>query len=294
MKMKCLLSALTLAVAGAAWAGQPVNETRPVTPGAEIEIESLEGSLVIEGWDRDFLEITGILGDGVERLDIDSDDEGISIEVVFDEDFHGRQVDSTNLSLRLPRGAGLSAETVSASISVAGMRGDVELESVSGIIGVAGMPATLEAESVSGKVEVDVAPPGAELASVSGNVHVANAQGELEASSVSGSIVIEGGTIDGGDFETVSGNITCRAVPSGNGDIDMETMSGTITLVVDPGMVARYEISTFSGSIKNALGPKPERTSRYAPGKELSFNTGSGGPRISMTSFSGSVKLLTK
>ena len=294
MKTKCLLSALILAVAGAAWAGQPVNETRPVTPGTEIEIENLAGSLVIEGWDRDFLEVTGTLGDGVERLDIESDDEEISIEVVFDEDFHGKHVDPTDLSIRLPRGAGLSVETVSASISVAGMRGDLELESVSGVIEVAGMPASLDAESVSGKVQVDVAPPGAELASVSGNVHVANAQGELEAASVSGSIVIEGGTIDGGDFETVSGNITCKAVPSGNGDIDMETMSGAITLVVDPGMAAYYEISTFSGSIKNAIGPEAERTSRHTAGKELSFNTGSGGPRISMTSFSGSVKLLTK
>jgi hypothetical protein len=79
-----------------------------------------------------------------------------------------------------------------------------------------------------------------------------------------------------------------------DGDVDIETMSGMIELIVDAGGSASYELSTFSGSINNDIGPEPRRTSKYTPGKELSFNTGPGGPRISLNSFSGTIKLMTR
>ena len=84
---------LICAAAGAAWASQPVNETIPVAPGSEISVENLAGSLTFEGWDSAMLEVTGTLGDGVERLDIDVDEDGeIYLEVEFDEDLP-RQAD---------------------------------------------------------------------------------------------------------------------------------------------------------------------------------------------------------
>ena len=79
-----------------------------------------------------------------------------------------------------------------------------------------------------------------------------------------------------------------------DGDVDIETMSGMIELIVDAGASASYDLSTFSGSINNDIGPEPRRTSKYTPGRELSFNTGPGGPRISLNSFSGTIKLMTR
>ena len=129
---------------------------------------------------------------------------------------------------------------------------------------------------------------------MSGAIRVGTALGSIEASNVSGSILIEGGTFAGGNFETVSGDITCNAVPGARGDIDMETMSGTITLRVNADAAASYELETFSGSIANQIGPEAQKTSRYTPEKNLRFNTGGGGPSISLSSFSGSIKLLTR
>jgi DUF4097 and DUF4098 domain-containing protein YvlB len=293
-KKAVMIAALVCALAGWAAASQAVSESHPLAAGGGVSIESLAGSLTIEGWDGAAVEISGTLGDGVERLEVESDEDGISIEVEYDEGYRGRQEVQTDLTIRVPRGAELSVETVSAGISVAGMRGAVELESVSGAILVADAPSSLEVESVSGKVTVDTAPDGAELASVSGAIRVGTALGSIEASNVSGSILIEGGTLAGADFETVSGDITCNAVPGARGDIDMETMSGTITLRVDADAAASFSLETFSGSISNQIGPEAQRTSRYTPEKELRFNTGAGGPSISLSSFSGSIKLLTR
>jgi len=295
MKKTFTMAILICAAAGAAWASQPVNETIPVAPGAEISVENLAGSLTFEGSGGGMLEVTGTLGDGVERLDIDIDEDGdVYLEVEFDEDFHGKQTLSTDLTIRLPADSPLSVETVSASISVSGMNGGLELETVSGAIQIRGVPASLDIENVSGSVDVETAPSGSDVESVSGLIEIGSVMGDIDVANVSGDIVINGGTLGESSMETVSGNITCLAAPGPSGDVDMETMSGTISLVVDAGAVASYDLSTFSGSITNEIGPEPIRTSKYTPGKELSFNTGPGGPSISLESFSGAIKLMTR
>lgn len=296
MNMKKALIALVLmtAAVGFAWSSQPVNERHPVAKGAEVSIENIAGSLTIIGWDAAEVQVEGTLGDGVEGLDFEVDDEGVSIEVEYDEDYHGRQTTPTDLTIRLPSSSPVSVETVSSSITVSGVSGALDLESVSGKIQVSGMPGSLDVENVSGAIEIDSAPDDSDLSSVSGSIRVATAMGSVDAENVSGSIDIDGGTLAGADIETVSGNITCKAIPGPKGDVDMETMSGSITLVVDAGAVASYDLETFSGSITNEIGPEPKKISKYTPEKELRFNTGAGGPTISLNSFSGTIKLLTR
>ena len=282
-----------LMVVSTAWAAQQVNETYPAGPGSEVDIEVLSGTVTIEAGSSDLVEVTGTLGDGVESLDIDGDEDGVYIEVEYDEEFHGHQNVSTDLTIRLPAGVMLSVETVSASVSVMGVTGEIDVESVSGNVDIAGRPAGLDVETVSGNISIESAPAESDVASVSGLIEVRAAGGLIDIENVSGNIVIHGGVIDGGDLESVAGDITCHAAPGPGNDLDIETMDGTITLVVDSSLVASFDISTFSGSIKNQLGPEPQRTSKYTPGMELSFNTGTGGPSISMESFSGSIELLT-
>jgi DUF4097 and DUF4098 domain-containing protein YvlB len=295
-KVPTLMMLLLVAAAGAAVAGQPVNETIQVAPGAEVQIENLAGSLTIEAWSNSTLEVTGTLGDGVEELDIhvDEEDGEVYLEVEFDEDYHGRHETSTDLMIRMPASSPLSVKTVSASISITGMSSWVEIETVSGQVEVRGQPEALDIEAVSGSVKVESAPSGTSIESVSGNIEVDVATGEFDAENVSGRILINGGSLTEASMETVSGAIDCFAVPTGGGDVDMETMSGTITLLVDSNAPASYDLNTFSGSINNEFGPEARRTSKYTPGKELIFNTGHGGPNISLTSFSGTIKLMAK
>jgi DUF4097 and DUF4098 domain-containing protein YvlB len=294
MKKTVIAVALMIVTAGFSWSAQPINETYPLAKGAEVQIENIAGSLTIIGWDGAQVQIEGMLGDGVEGLDVAEDEDGLYIEVDYDEDYHGRQTVQTKLVIRMPSTSPLSVETISSSIEVSGVRADVSLETVSGKVHVADMPAALDVENVSGGISVDNAPHDTDLASVSGSIRVGTALGGLSAENVSGSILIEGGTLSEADFETVSGEITCRAIPGPDGDVDMETMSGSITLFVDAGAVASYEVETFSGSIVNQIGPEPTKTSKYTPEKELHFNTGTGGPSISLTTFSGAIKLMTR
>ena len=283
-----------LMAVGTAWAAQPVSETFPVGPGAEVDIDVLSGTVTILAGSAGVVEVTGTLGDGVESLEIDGDEDGVYIEVEYDEHYHGKQQVDTDLTIRVPAGSILSVETVSASISVDGVSGELDLESVSGNVDVATMPAALDVETVSGNISVASAPADSDLSSVNGKIEIQAVGGSIDVENVSGKTIIHGGVIDDGDLESVSGNITCHASPGADGSLDIETMSGVITLVINSTLVASFDLSTFSGSIQNEIGPEPKRTSKYTPGKELYFNTGSGGPNISLESFSGSIKLITR
>jgi DUF4097 and DUF4098 domain-containing protein YvlB len=284
-----------LMAVGTAWAAQPVSETYPVGPGAEVDIDVLSGTVTIVAGSDGVVEVTGTLGDGVESLEIDGDEDGVYIEVEYDEHYHGKQQVDTDLTILVPAGVVLSVETVSASISVEGVTGELDLESVSGNVDVATMmPAALDVETVSGSISVASAPADSDVSSVSGLIEIRAAGGSIDVENVSGKTMIHGGVIDDGDLESVSGDITCHARPGEDGSLDIETMSGVITLVIDSTLIASFDLSTFSGSIENQIGPEPHRTSKYTPGKELYFTTGTGGPSISLESFSGSIKLVTR
>jgi len=283
-----------LMAVGTAWTAQPVSETYPIGPGAEVDIDVLSGTVTIVAGSEGLVEVTGTLGDGVESLEIDGDEDGVYIEVEYDEHYHGKQQVDTDLTIRVPAGVVLSVETVSASISVDGVTGELDLETVSGNVEIATMPAALDIETVSGNISVASAPADSDVSSVSGHIEIQAAGGSIDIENVSGKTIIYGGFIDDGDLESVSGDITCHAIPGPDGSLDIETMSGTITLMIDTTLVASFDLSTFSGLIENQVGPEPTRTSKYTPGKELYFNTGTGGPNISLESFSGSIKLITR
>lgn len=291
MRKLAVWTAICLLAAVPAWAQRTVNESRPLSPTGRVEVSNVEGSVKVIGWGNAEVEITGTLGRDVEKLEITGDESGLRIEVKAPR--HPEWLE-TDLVLRVPAGAGIQVETVSATIEVAGLTGSVDLESVSGWVKTSGRPAELSIETVSGDLTVAQSAPRTELASVSGSITVDLATGRLEAESVSGAIRVENGSLEDASFETVSGDIGYAGDIVGRGSYAFESMSGGVTLLVPPSVSAEFEITTFSGNIDNDIGPKARGTSKYTPEKELSFSTGSGGARVSIESFSGSIKIKTR
>ena len=62
---------------------------------------------------------------------------------------------------------------------------------------------------------------------------------------------------------------------------------------LDNGDVALNGIihTCLNGDIDNCFGPKPERTSKYAPGQELSFQEGNGNARIDVSTMNGDISI---
>jgi len=291
MKKFAVLAAVVLLAAAPAWAQRTVNEMRPLSPTGGVTVSNIEGSVRVIGWSNAQVEITGTLGADVEELEITGDESELRIDVKAPK--HPEWLE-TDLVLRIPVAASIEVETVSATVEVESLTGSVDLESVSGWVKTSGRPSELSVETVSGDITVAESAPRTDLASVSGSIKVDLATGRLDAESVSGAIRVENGSLESASFETVSGDISYAGDIVGRGSYDFESMSGGVTVLVPSGVSAQFDITTFSGSIDNDIGPEAERASKYTPEKELSFSTGSGGARVSIESFSGSIKIKTR
>jgi len=272
-----------------ALAQQTVNERRPASPTGTVEVSNIAGSVRVIGWSQAEVEVTGTLAREVERLEFSGPPERVSVKVVARKGT--REYEDTDLTVKVPAGCRLEAETVSATLTVDGLTGTLDLESVSGEITVTGEPGEVEAQSVSGDIDLTVKSATMRLASVSGSIKARGARGEVRVETVSGTATVEAAAVDRVELETVSGTVRFAGDLSANGRLDAESVSGTVEVALPAGASGSFRLKSFSGDIDNQFGPPARRTSEYAPGVEAEFTAGSGGARVEIETMSGSIVL---
>jgi DUF4097 and DUF4098 domain-containing protein YvlB len=288
-----LLLAVVLPFA-TAQAEQDVNRSLDADAKARVSVSTVSGSIEVEGWDRNQVQVTGTIGDDVEELIFERDGRDVIIEVKSPNSRRGRLDIDAYLHIRIPKGSSLEIGTVSANIRVQGVQGEQELDSVSGDIRTQAMEGNIEADTVSGDVDVDGARGVKgewEFSSVSGDVTATGLSGELSMETVSGDIEVVNGAFERAAVDTVSGDIDFKAALLKSGRVEIETVNGNIDVEFLGAVSARFEVESFNGRIRNCFGPKPERTSKYAPGLELSFTEGDGAGRVSIASLNGDLSI---
>lgn len=289
-KVAFILLAVLLAAPAVA---EEVNQTRDADANGKVSVSNTSGEIEIVGWDRNQVQVTGTIGDDVEELIFETSGRQTTIKVKIPS--HRGHFDDADaeLLIRVPRGSAIDVGVISADIDVEGVRGEQELHSVSGDITTEVYGADVEAESVSGDVDAEGNGEDGrtELASVSGDVTANNLAGEVSAGTVSGDVEIVGGSFGRAGLETVNGDIEFSAALREGGKMNVETVNGSVEIQFAGSVDARFDIETFNGRIKNCFGPKAERTSKYAPGWELSFVEGSGEGRVVISTLNGGVTL---
>jgi DUF4097 and DUF4098 domain-containing protein YvlB len=281
-------------MAAPAMADTEVNETLDAAADGNVEVSNTAGSIEIRGWAENKVEVRGTLGDDVEELIFERDGDDVLIKVKVPR-HHGRDIDG-ELTIKVPQASSIEVSGVSADIDVDGVLGEQSLQTVSGNVGIQSASADVEAASVSG--DVDVAGTGKdadiEAATVSGDVTLSGLAGSVEAGSVSGDVLIGDGSFDNAELETVNGDLRFMAELRPDGELAMESVNGSVEVEFAGDVSARFDIETFNGSIKNCFGPKPERTSKYSPGLELSFTHGDGDGYVAIETLNGSVSICNK
>lgn len=289
---KISLALLTIALTTSlAWASQQVDETRDADADARIDVDIISGSIVVTGWDRDQVRVSGTIGDDVDALEVSGSGRSLSIDLDIPDSWGRRRREiNADLEIWVPAGARLTVETVSADITVTEVDGTVDLGSVSGAVKLTGSPSRAEVETVSGDIRVDGNQTSISAESVSGDVELTGVAETVEAASVSGNLEVTAAEIERGTFESVSGDLDFSGGLAAKARLHAECHSGNVTLVLPADTSATWEVETFSGNVTNEFGPSPKRTSEHGPGKWLKFTTGTGDARITVDSFSGNVR----
>jgi len=282
------LCAALLLVPAMALADTRVDERHNVAAGGRIELSNVAGKVTVRGWDRNDVQLTGTLSDGL-QLRQEKSANRVRWEIEYPR--RGNNGGAT-LTLNVPRSVELLLSTVSADQDISSV--DVrrlQADTVSGNLAAAGRSGDSVLNTVSGNVTARLQTPRLDVNTVSGRIEAGGGvSGEIGAQTVSGRVGVDAGRIQRLVVETVSGGIDLSATAlAPGGRINVESVSASVSLRLPRTVSAQLSVNSFSGSINSDAG-KVERP-RYGPGSSLDARLGSGDGDIRVQSHSGSVQV---
>ncbi|CAH0244433.1 DUF4097 family beta strand repeat-containing protein [Stenotrophomonas lactitubi] len=280
--------AALLLVPAMALADTRVDERHNVAAGGRIELSNIAGKVTVRGWDRNDVQLTGTLSDGL-QLRQEKSANRVRWEIEYPR--RGNSGGAT-LTLNVPRSVELLLSTVSADQDISGV--DVrrlQADTVSGSLSASGRSGDSKLNTVSGNVTARLQTARLDVNTVSGRIEAGGGvSGEIGAQTVSGRVGVDAGRIQRLVVETVSGGIDLSATAlAPGGRINVESVSASVSLRLPRTVSAQLSVNSFSGSINSDAG-KVERP-RYGPGSSLDARLGSGDGDIRVQSHSGSVQV---
>jgi hypothetical protein len=293
-----LCGVLAMFAIAPAFAATPINETRPLAPDGTVSIENVKGKIIVRTWANPQVKITGTLGKGVEKLDIDGDTRSLDIKVKYPnggshwKPWGDSNAEPTVLEVTIPQRASLDVGAVSADVDVQQMAGrKLDVSSVSGnVIVTASSPGEASFENVSGDTTLRITTNKLDASSVSGDLHVSGGiSGEVDVESVSGNVDLGAKGLDRLEANSVSGDARLSFSLRPGGNVKAETLSGELELTMPKVTGAKVHVETFSGDINSPVGRVEHED--HGPGASLETTLGDGRGRIDLESFSGDVRI---
>jgi hypothetical protein len=305
-------------------AGDLIDETRDVDADAIIDIELVNGTVTLKGWDENRFHIAGELSDAADGYELREVGGGIR----FEEDIDRRSFnncwafgsrcddgDWADLDIELPHGSVLRFAGINVEVTVDNLNGSTDIEVVNGDVYATGLSGTVKLETVNGDIDANDLAGRVNLETVNGSIDDRNSRGprlslnttngdidsttsseSVSAETVNGDIELTTGPVDELDIATVGGTLEADVALKEQGEISINSVNGRIELTLPNETSARFNVSTAAnGRINNDLtDDEPERRNRYVNSKELDFSLNGGSGDVSISTVSGNVTLSGK
>jgi DUF4097 and DUF4098 domain-containing protein YvlB len=200
---------------------------------------------------------------------------------------------SVAYTVSAPSGTRLTVASVSGSIKVSDIKGDVSANSISGSVRIASAGRISAAKSISGDVEiVDTQTDGAiEIESVSGGVSLRKVSARrVEVGSISGSVTLQDVQSERVEAHSVSGSVEFGGPLAKGGRYEFNSHSGDVRVTLAGTTGFEIDANTFSGSMRSDLplkvGGGDDRPIRR---RSIHGVYGDGSAVLDVTTFSGNV-----
>ncbi len=252
-------AALAFLLAPVSSQAQDFSKSFQLAPEGYVNIQNVSGDVAVSGYDGNAITVTGTKkGRDAEMLQIEdrSTVNRIDVRVRYPENCDCDA--SVQFEVRVPRSVRYHFDgfsSVSGSVSVVDVTGDLKARSVSGEVIVKNVSGRTTASSVSGRVVVE------------------EAAGSVSAKSTSGEVRVLIKRLDGTD------------------QMDFASVSGSVDVKLPSSLDANVEMSVLSGDIKTDFPLQIEDKDR-GPGRRASGVVGNGARKLTIKSVSGSVSLL--
>jgi DUF4097 and DUF4098 domain-containing protein YvlB len=254
-----------------------------VASGARLQLENQAGDVTIRTWGRNAVRVQARHSS---RQQVEIEARGSLVQI----DSHppGHPGDPVRYTITVPAEMPIEVEVVHGSVDIAGTRAPLKIDTVNGDIRVQGGAGTLTVGSVQGAVIVSGARGDVTAETINQEIELSDISGTVNAQAVNGRIRmsrIDAGRVTG---ETVNGSVSYQGSIRSDGWYRFSTHNGSVDLVIPSGAGATFTASTFNGTLETGF-PVTLREARE--GKEFSFTLGSGGARIELESFNGTMSI---
>ena len=203
------------------------------------------------------------------------------------------RIDSISGSVGMENiGGEVKLDVTSGSVNLEDIGGEVKVEVKSGSVNIKKAAKGVDCDVISGKLELRDVGGDAYLKTVSGKISVEKVKGSIEAETTSGGIEMRGVTgakiIKG---KVLSGSIVYDGDIHPNGRYTLHTHSGGIRMIIPSNSGFELEAKTFSGRIQTDFDIT---VSGKLSKKSISGVVNKGGAYMKLSTFSGSIYLRKK
>lgn len=281
------LGLLLLLSAAACWGEAEFEQTEvsertyPASAIRTVSLENRNGSIHLQAWDRDEIQLKvtkRAKGWGLDQtaeilkeIQVEPIHEGeiLTVRAVWPNhwSWRGRSA-SVQYEIKLPRRMNMETTSSNGRVFASGLEGKQHYSSTNGKIQVQGSKGPLEAETVNGAVEIDGASGVLEVQTKNGSIRIQDLQGRLRANTTNGSV-----------------RASFSAPP--DGEVALSTTNGSVRLTLPAQTHADVVARTANGSIATDFPLMVQGKI----GKKLEGKLGEGGPPITLSTINGSIRI---
>jgi DUF4097 and DUF4098 domain-containing protein YvlB len=264
-----------------------ITVSRGSGPDTTVEIVK-----VARGHDAD--EIKSQLG--LVDVDISEGAGRVQIKARYPNRMHGNADVTMSFNVTAPAGTRLTANSMSGTIKITDIKGDISANTISGDITISGAARVSLAKTISGTIDIaDVKTDGAlEAATVNGDVRLRHVSARrISGGTISGDVKLE--DIDSANVSahTMNGEITFGGALARQGRYEFNTQSGDVRLTLTGNIGFQIEANSFSGDVRSDYPITTHGTADSGGmGRHrtiLRGTYGDGSAVVNVTTFSGSI-----
>jgi DUF4097 and DUF4098 domain-containing protein YvlB len=247
-----------------------------------VTVTCPQGAVIVTGSDRNEIKVRARTENGAIRFTSN----GMRATL---EPASGRGCNDGRFEITVPVGTRVSARSWSGSVSVKGVRGDLETRTQSADVDIRDV-GRIDVESLSGDVTIHGVTGESMIHTVSGDIELGTARGDVEIETVSGDIDLRDVVAKQIRTHTTSGDVDFSGQILPDGRYEYNTHSGEIRLALPADVGAQLNVATFNGGIESDF-PITLQAGKDHDNKRLSFTLGQGTARITAETFSGDITL---
>ena len=318
VQCQLLLGLGIVAFSHASIAREQVDQRITTSDSPFVEIEHMNGSAEIIGWDKEEVQVTGELSDNTEEFIFEKNGNEIVIKVEIARDpghwRNWKKSDGDDLTIYVPRAsfvdytsinAGVTIEDLHHSVNVEVINGSVDVKKVSGRVSLESVNGDIDIRDVEGDVSIETvngdisgehrSSKDLRLDTVNGDINIRTNSPEVKVTSVNGNIELAMESVNDLNIETVNGRVDATMNLAARGFVRGSSVGGSMNFNFQKDVSARFDIQAHAGGrIINDLSDDEMQKAKYGPRRWLEFTHNGGDGRVDVSTVSGRITLGAK